>query len=302
MKVLVTGGTGFVGTALVAALGARGDSVVVAGRSADRIRKRFGQNVEACEWDPMAGPLPADALDGVDAVVNLAGESVAKGRWTRAKKARIRESRVTGTRHLVEGIAAADSKPSVLVSTSAIGFYGDTGPNKVQEGSRAGSDFLADVCREWEAAARVAREAGVRVPIVRVGVILGRGGGAYTPLRRVFRCFLGGTIGLGKAWFSWIHLDDVVGIYLHCIDNPEAREVYNATAPNPVSNMEFTRELARSLRRPAIAPVPPLALRVVQGEFANHVTMSQRVMPLRTIGLGYEFAFPKVREALNDLA
>ncbi|MHC4451665.1 MAG: TIGR01777 family oxidoreductase [Planctomycetota bacterium] len=298
MRVLVTGGTGFVGAHLVRRLKERGDQVVVATRNAAKVRKVFGDGVEALEWDPTSGPI---SVQGIDGVINLMGENVGKGRWTRAKKRRIRDSRVVGTRNLVAGLAA--NPPKVLVSASAIGFYGPTGHNIAHEGSPSPEgDFLADVCREWEAEARVAHQSGIRAPIVRIGVILGREGGAYPQLRRVFKLFLGGTIGLGKGWFSWVHVDDVVGVFLHCLDHEEARDIYNATAPNPVSNMEFTKEMARSLHRPVSAPLPPIALRVVQGEFAKYVTMSQRVKPIRTIGIGYEFAYPKVTDALQALA
>lgn len=298
MRVLVTGGTGFVGSHLVRRLTERGDEVVVATRNAEKVRKVFGEGVEALEWDPTSGPIP---VEGIDGVINLMGENVGKGRWTPAKKRRIRDSRVVGTRNLVAGLAA--NPPKVLVSASAIGFYGPTGHNIAHEGSPSPEgDYLADVCREWEAEAIVGRESGIRVPIVRIGVILGREDGAYPQLRRVFKLFLGGTIGLGKGWFSWVHVDDVVGVFIHCLDREEAREIYNATAPNPVSNMEFTKEMARSLHRPVSAPLPPIALRVVQGEFAKYVTMSQRVKPIRTIGIGYEFAYPKVKDALQALA
>jgi len=297
MRVLVTGGTGFVGRQLVARLKERGDDVVVATRSADKVRKVFGDGVEPLEWDPLGGPAPAG---GVDAVVNLMGENIAKGRWTRGKKKRIRDSRVLGTRNLVAGLE--ESPPKVLVTTSAIGYYGRTGHNIAHENTPPADDFLADVCKEWEAEAIRAREFGVRVPVVRNGVILGPDDGAYPPLRRVFKMFLGGTIGLGKAWMSWVHVDDVAGIYLHCLEHEDALDAYNATAPNPVSNHEFTHALAKSLKRPVGPPIPPIALRIVKGEFANYITMSQRIQPIRTLGIGYEFKYPKIDGALEALA
>lgn len=298
MRVLVTGGTGFVGRHLVRRLRERGDDVVVATRSAARVEKAFGEGVAALEWDPLAGP---PALEGFDGVVNLMGENIGKGRWTRAKKRRIHDSRVLGTRNLVAGFAA--HPPRVLVSTSAIGYYGPTGHNRAHENSPApAGDYLADLCREWEGEAIAAREHGVRVAIVRSGVILGREDGAYPPLRLLSKCFLGGTIDLGKAWFSWVHIDDVVGVYLHCLDHEEAREAYNATAPHPVSNMEFTRELARSLHRPVGPPVPSFALRLMKGEFGKYITMSQRIEPIRTLGIGYRFKYPRIRGALEALA
>ena len=295
MRVLVTGGTGFIGRAIVDALIARGHDVVVSSRSADRVRKTFGDRAAAMEWDPMAGPPD---LDGVEGVIHLAGENIGKGRWTGRKKKRLYDSRITGTRNLV----AAEHKPKVLVSTSAIGFYGPTAHNIAHEGSvGAQGDFLADLCRDWEAEAIAARQQGVRVPIVRNGIVLGREGGAYPPQRRIFKLGLGGPIGLGHAWLSWVHLDDVVAIYLKCLEDEDMRGIYNATAPNPVSNGEFTSELGKAVSRPAVFPVPPPALRVVLGEFGRYVVMSQRVRPLRTIAAGYEFKYPTIRSALQAL-
>jgi len=258
--------------------------------------------VHPVEWDPMDGALPAAALAGIDGIVNLAGESIAKGRWTKAKKRRLRESRVLGTRHLVEGIRAADPRPKVLVSTSAIGYYGDQEHRALHEGSPNAGDFLGELCRAWETEAVAARELGVRVPIVRIGIVLGTGGGAYPPLRTIFKLGAGGPIGLGKAWMSWVHLDDVVGIFVRCLDDEHARDVYNATAPNPVPNGEFTKEMARTLHRPALLPVPPIMLRVMLGEFGKHANDSQKVIPIRTIGLGYEYKHPRIGEALESLA
>jgi len=300
MRVLVVGGSGFVGTPLVEALRARGDDVVVSGRNAARLRKKF-LGATCVEWDPNAGPPPPEALEGVDGVVNLAGEPVAKGRWTKKKKERIRESRVAGTRNLVAAIADAASKPKVLVNASAVGWYGSHKGNWLHEGSPPSSDFLGEACQAWEVEARKAREAGVRTAIVRVGVVLGKGGGAYPEMALPFRLFAGGTIGLGRMWMSWIHLDDMVGILIHCLDNERADAVYNGTAPNPVSNREFTATLASVLGRPALLIVPPIMLRLMKGEFATIITQSQRVRPLRTLGLGYEFKFPKLEGALREI-
>lgn len=298
MKVLVTGGGGFIGARLVEALRGRGDEVVVTGRSESRLRKRLPGGVTCVAWDPLAGPPPAAALAGVDGVVNLAGEPVASGRWTKAKKERIRESRVLGTRHLVAGMLAADPRPKVLVNASAIGYYGDRKQSWVYEESPPGNDFLAEVCEAWEAEAKTARP--VRTAIVRFGIVLGKGGGAYPAMSKPFRLFAGGTIGQGYAWMSWIHVADVVGLLLHCLDKDVAG-VFNATAPNPVSNGEFSHTLAEVLHRPCFAMVPALALRLIKGEFAKVITASTRVKPLRTEASGYAFRFPRLREALLDL-
>ena len=296
MRVLVTGGTGFIGRKIVEALLEKGHQVTVSGRNEAKIQKAFSGRADAMIWDPMSGP---PNLEGIEGVIHLAGENIGKGRWTGAKKRRIVDSRIIGTRNLV----SAEHKPKVIVTTSAIGFYGPTGHNIAHEGSaNATGDFLADLCRDWENEATAARADGVRVPVIRTGIVMGREDGAYPPQRRIFKLGAGGTIGLGKGWLSWVHVDDVVGLYLKALEDESMIGVYNATAPNPVSNMEFTRELARSLKRPALFPVPPQALRVMLGEFGKYVAMSQRVKPIRTLGAGYEFKYPELRPALEELA
>ncbi|MHC4135468.1 MAG: TIGR01777 family oxidoreductase [Planctomycetota bacterium] len=301
MKVLVVGGSGFVGARLVGALRARGDEVVVTGRSAARLEKQFGAGVGCVEWDPNRGPLPLSELAGVDGVVNLAGEPVHKGRWNKAKKERILQSRVVGTKHLVAALASAEPKPRVLVNASAIGWYGDRKHNWVHEDYPPAKDYLAEVCQAWEAEARRAREASIRTAIVRLGVVLGKDGGAYPEMAKPFRIFAGGQIGLGKMWMSWVHVDDVAGLFLYCLDSEQAVGVYNATAPNPVSNMEFSDTLGNVLKRPVPFYVPVFMLRLMKGEFAHVITASIRARPLRTLAVGYEFKFPRLREALLDI-
>jgi uncharacterized protein (TIGR01777 family) len=297
MKVLVVGGGGFIGSQLVEALKGRGDDVVVTGRNEARLRKRF-PGAQCVAWDPMEGSPPPEALAGVDAVVNLAGEPVAT-RWTKAKKDRIRASRVEGTRNLVAGLLASNPPPKVLVSASAIGYYGDRKQQWVYEESPAGSDFLAEVCKAWEAEAWKARPK-VRTAVARFGIVLGRGGGAYPKMSKPFRIFFGAPIGQGYAWMSWVHVADVVGILLHLIDK-DVTGVFNAVAPNPVSNGEFSRTLAKVLHRPCFPMVPAFVLRLAEGEFAKVITSSTRVKPLRTEAAGYAFRFPRLREALEDL-
>ncbi|MGQ0612238.1 MAG: TIGR01777 family oxidoreductase [Planctomycetaceae bacterium] len=301
MKVTVIGGSGFIGKRLVAGLRERGDAVTVTGRSSQRLAELFGEGVRCLEWDPAQGPPPAAALEGCDGVVNLAGESVASGRWTKGRKERIRASRVDGTRNLVAALAAAGNRPKVLVNASAIGYYGDAGHRALHESSANASDFLGGVCAAWEGEAAKARATGVRTAIVRFGVVLGRDGGAYPLMSRPFRLFVGGPIGLGRRWISWIHRDDVVGLILHLLDTPTADGVFNGTAPQPVANAEFTKELAAALKRPALLPVPPLALKLLLGGFAAVVLSSQRVLPMRTLASGYAFRYPTLRGALEDL-
>lgn len=302
MKVLVVGGSGLIGSRLVKLLRDRGDVVVVTGRSEARLKRQFGGGAACVVWDPASGPLPAGALRDVDAVVNLAGDPVHKGRWSKAKKKRIRESRTETTRLIVAGLEEADPKPRAFVSASAIGYYGDTKHNLVTESAPpAKGDFLADVCVAWEEEAAHARAIGVRTAIVRVGVVLAREGGAYPEMARPFRFFAGGQIGLGKAWMSWIHIDDVAGLFAHCVHDDNANGAYNATAPYPVSNGEFSSTLGEVLHRPVPFAVPAFVLRVIKGEFARVITASTRVRPLRTLALGYEFKFPRLRAALLDL-
>lgn len=299
MKVLVVGASGLIGRRLVEVLRERRDEAVVTGRDSRRLEAAFRGAASAIAWDPNAGPMPPSALDGVDAVVNLAGEPVNQ-RWTAARKERILASRVLATRNTVTSIAAAARKPQVLVNVSAIGWYGDGGHRALQEDAARAKDFLAEVCGAWEAEAEKAR-AHCRVAIARVGVVLSKEGGAYPVMSRPFRLFVGGKIGLGYRWLSWIHIDDVVGAMLHLIDTKSAEGAFNLTAPNPVSNAEFTSTLAGVLRRPAFLPVPPLALKILLGGFATVALSSQRVLPLRTLASGYRFKFPTLRPALEEL-
>jgi len=294
MKVLVVGASGLIGRRVVEQLRSRGDEAVVVGRSEAKLRRTFAADVTCLQWDPASGPLPAE---GADAVVNLAGDPVDKGRWTKRKKKRIRDSRIVTTRNVVAGMASGQ----VLVSASAIGYYGDRGHTWVEEGTPGAKDFLADVCREWEAEAAAARAKGVRTAIVRIGVVLSKKGGAYPQLSMPFRMFAGGTIGDGRMWMSWIHVEDLAGIFLHCLDNEAAGGIYNGVSPNPVANREFSYTLGAVLKRPVPLMVPPIALRVIKGEFADIITASTRVRPLRTLALGYEYKYPELRGALENL-
>jgi len=286
---------------LVNALLARGDQVAVTGRDERKLTGRFSGRAAPVVWDPLAGQLPAAALEGVEAVVNLAGEPVL-GHWTRRKRERIRRSRVEGTRNLVAGIAAAPNKPKVLVSASAVGYYGDGGHRVLHETMKPGRDFLAQVCAEWEEEVHKARAHGVRTCVARIGVALGREGGAYPLMARPFKLFVGGPIGRGRRWVSWIHVDDVVGIFLHLVGTPFAEGAFNATAPEPLPNGEFSRQLGASLRRPSWLPTPPIALRLLLGGSATVVLASQRALPLRTLASGYAFKYRTAGAALDALA
>lgn len=294
MRALVTGGTGFLGRTLLARL----DEPVVLSRDPARAARGPG-SVRAVRWEPEAGPAPVEAFRGVDAVFNLAGEPVADGRWTPEKKRRIRDSRVAGTRNLVAGLAALDSRPRVLVSASAVGYYGDRGDEELDEGSAPGNGFLASVCEEWEREARAAEALGVRVVCVRIGIVLAKRGGALARMLTPFKLGAGGRLGTGKQWMSWIHIDDVAGMLLHAARNNEVHGAMNAVSPNPVRNSDFTRALAHALHRPAILPVPAFALRIAFGEMSEILTGSQRALPRVAERSGYVFKQPELAPALR---
>lgn len=300
-RATVTGATGFVGRRLVEAL----PTPTVLGRDPGRARDVLGGAVEARAWDPGAGLAPVDALRGRDAVFHLAGEPVAEGSWTPARRARIRDSRVLGTRHLVQALAALPpgERPRVLVSASAVGLYGSRGDEELTEAAAPGADFLADVCRAWEQEALAAEALGVRAVCLRIGIVLGAGGGALARLWPLFSFGLGGRLTYsGRQWVPWVHLDDVVGLALHAARDEGLRGPVNATAPTPVRNHEFTRALARAARRPAPFAVPEFALRLVMGDLAQVMTASQRCVPAAALARGYRFLHPTIDGALAAVA
>jgi len=297
MRVTVTGATGRIGTRLVTELRARGDEVTALSRDPDRAHAALG--VEAVAWDPVRGPAPAEALAGRDGVVHLAGEDVAQ-RWSAAAKRRLLESRETGTRHLVAGLERADPRPSVLVSASAIGWYGHRGDEPLGESAPAGDDFLAQVCAAWEREAAAAQALGVRVVRIRTGVVLDKGGGALAKMLPFFRLGAGGPVAGGRQAMSWIHVEDLVAVYLAALGGGDGwTGAVNATAPTPVTNREFAKALGRVLHRPAVAPVPALAVRALYGEMADIVVHGQRVLPERAQALGFRFRHPELDEALR---
>ena len=296
MRTLITGATGLVGKHLVGRL----EDVVVVSRNADEARRRLGK-VEAHAWNPEAGPAPADAIRGVEVVFNLLGEPVFEGRWTDEKKRRIHDSRVVGTRNLVSAIEASESRPKVLVSASAVGYYGDRGDEQLDESSRKGDGFLADVCAEWEREAMAAEKLGVRVVCVRVGVVLAPHGGALATMLTPFRMGVGGRLGSGRQWMPWVHIKDLVGVMLHASRNDAIRGPINGVAPHPVTNVDFTRTLAKAVHRPALLPVPRIALRLALGEVSDILLASQRVFPKVAEQSGYVFEHPDLADALDDV-
>jgi hypothetical protein len=296
MRVTLTGATGLIGRRLVRELTARGDEVTVLSRDPARAREALG-GVEALPWNPAAGAAPAAALEGRDGVVHLAGENVAQ-RWSDAAKRRIRESREQGTRNLVAGLRATTSRPGVLVSSSAVGYYGPHGPEPLPEDTPAGDDFLARVCVAWEREAEAAGELGTRVVLVRTGVVLDKDGGALGKMLPFFRAGIGGPVAGGDQHLPWVHADDVVGIFLQALDDSSWSGAVNATAPVPVTNREFSKALGRALRRPALAPVPAFAIQLLYGEMAEIVTKGQNAVPRRTTELGYRPRHADLDEAL----
>jgi hypothetical protein len=298
MRALITGATGFIGRYLLRRL----ERPVVLSRNADRARRSLAQfNVEAHSWNPLAGPPPPQAFDGVDTVFHLAGDPVASGRWTAKKKHLIRDSREFGTRHLVQALRQLQKPPSVLVSASATGWYADRGDEILDETAPPGNDFLAGVCVAWEREALAAAEIGMRVACIRTGIVLGREGGALKKLLLPFRLGLGGPLGSGRQWMSWIHVADLAAIYLHAAENTDASGPLNGTAPNPVTNKQFTKVLAATLHRPAFLPVPYFALRLGLGQFAKILFDSQRALPKATLASGFQFQYPEIAHALADI-
>jgi len=300
MKILVTGSTGLVGKALVTALAKEGHSVCRLVRSGTNANDDAGGFNVA--WNPTTGELGGAAV-GPDAVVNLAGASIGDGRWTPKRKEELRASRVNTTRALIEAIGRMNAKPAVFVSASAIGYYGNRGDEVLGEESTAGNGFLAEIVKEWEAEALKAEAWRTRVVLARFGIILAGQGGALPKMVRPFRFGLGGRLGSGKQWMSWITLDDVIGILKMAISNAAVFGAVNVVSPEPVTNAEFTKELARALHRPAIFPAPPFALRLALGrEMADALLLSsQRVMPKKLQHLSYTFRFPTLTSALAQI-
>lgn len=291
MRVVIAGSSGLIGSALVASLTADGHEAV-------RLVRRAPKAPSEAQWDPAAGHLPAAALDGADAVVNLAGAGVGDRRWTQAYRRQIRDSRVLSTATLAAAIAGLATPPAVFVAGSAIGYYGETGDTPTDESAPPGSDFLAGVCREWEDAAAAARQAGVRVAHPRFGLVVAKNGGAFGKLLPLAKAGLGGKLGSGRQYWSYVSLTDTVRALRHIIDTEELAGPVNVTTPNPTVNSEITADIGRALGRPMLFAVPGFALRTALGGFAEGILMSQRVIPSRLLAAGFAFRHPTFPEAL----
>jgi uncharacterized protein (TIGR01777 family) len=293
MRILISGASGPIGAALVPTLKTNGWAVVCLVRGsatgADQIR-----------WDP-AQPLSPELVSGFDAVVHLAGETIV-GRWTDAKKRRILDSRKQGTGHLAEAVAKASQRPKVFISASAVGYYGDRGDEVLREDSGSGAGFAAEICRQWEASARPAAQAGIRTVQMRFGLVISGVGGALPKMLPPFRMGLGGRLGSGRQWWSWVSVDDVAGAILQVLSHEKLEGAVNTVAPSPVTNAEFTKTLASVIKRPAIFPMPAPVVRVIFGEMGRELFLySQRVEPVKLVASGYQFRHPDLREALEAI-
>ncbi|NIL96531.1 MAG: TIGR01777 family protein [Planctomycetales bacterium] len=294
MKILISGSSGLVGSRLTALLKAEGHEVLAL------VRRPAGS--AEIHWDPVRGELDAGLLEGLDGVVHLAGENIAEGRWTAAKKERIRASRVASTDLLCRALAGLQARPAVLVNASAIGYYGDRGDQLLDEESPAGDGFLPEVCQAWEAATQPASEAGIRVVRLRIGVVLSVEGGALQKMLLPFRLGAGGKVGSGRQYWSWISIDDLAGVINFALTNASLSGAVNAVAPQPVTNQQFTKTLGRVLGRPTILPMPAFAARLALGEMANDLLLaSTRVAPTRLEAAGYTYRHPDLESALRHL-
>jgi uncharacterized protein (TIGR01777 family) len=292
--IAVTGSTGLVGSALMSSLASGGTKTKAI------VRKPPASYEDEIQWDASSGFLNTELLEGLDGVVHLAAESIADGRWNDAKKHRIRNSRVEGTTTLCNALAGLQRKPKVLVCASAIGFYGDQGDKILDETASAGSGFLVDVCKEWEDATKIAADAGIRVVNLRIGVVLDKKGGALAAMLTPFKMCVGGKMGSGKQYWSWVALTDLVGMIEHAIATESLSGPVNAVSPTPVTNIEFTKALGKVLGRPTIFPMPAFAARLALGEMANELLLSSaRVVPTKMEESGFEFQFPELESALK---
>lgn len=303
MKVAITGATGFVGSYLVKRLQAEGDRTIVLTRNAVHASRVFPKsafpNVEIVAYNPTQSGDWQKVISGCDGVVNLAGASIGEGRWTTERKQEIIDSRRISTQKIVEAIANAEQKPSVLINASAVGYYGTSETATYEESSPPGDDFLAQVCTAWETEAQKVKDLGVRLAILRFGVVLGMGG-AIAKMLPVFKLFAGGTIGTGKQWFSWVEVDDLVNLIVAALKQPEMEGVYNATAPNPVRMSDFCHALGDVLHRPSWLPVPAFALELLMGDAAMVVLEGQKVLPKRALESGFTYKYPDLKPALKS--
>jgi uncharacterized protein len=300
-KIVITGATGSIGRRLVQQLTARGDEVIIFTRNTKRAEEKIRNGVSLVKWNYSNPGEWEEHLFGVDSVVHLAGANLSSRRWNERYKKIAYESRVISTRNLVEAINSLDKKPKTFICANAVGIYGDKYDEVLDEKSLPANNFLADLCRDWEAEAEKVEQLGVRRVSVRTGLVLDKNEGLIKKLVPSFKMFLGGWLGNGKQWFPWIHIDDIVGIYQHAVDNKNINGSINVASPGIVTNKEFSKTLGKVLSRPAFLPVPKIALRIISGELGNYVTDSQRINVDKILNYGYKIKFEKLEEALTDL-
>ncbi|MDE2511290.1 MAG: TIGR01777 family oxidoreductase [Elusimicrobia bacterium] len=301
MNIILAGGTGFIGGALIDALTARGDTVTLLTRSPEAARTRWGARISPRAWDGRTAGDWTKAVDGADAVINLSGESIADGRWTPARKLQLIKSRVDSTRALVAAISSSAKRPKVLINASAVGFYGGSPEGACPEGAPQGRDFLAALCGQWEREASAAEPLGVRVVLPRIGIVLEEDGGALAKMALPFKFFAGGPLGSGAQGFPWIHRDDVVGALLFLLGDEKVSGPVNFAAPGGLNNREFSAALGRALGRPSWAPAPAFALKLALGEMADMLLGGQTATPKKLLDAGYAFKYPDAAAALNAI-
>lgn len=299
MKVLVTGASGFVGQVVVQKLLEARDQVVVLTRNVAKAESMFGKSCQYIQWSGFETPLKPEELVGIDGVINLMGEGLADKPWSEEQKKKIYDSRIQGTKRLIEAFKSSSTKPKALISASAVGVYGNRGNEEIKENATEGNDFLAHVCHDWEQEAIKAEALGVRVVLIRTGVVLGKDGGALKKMLLPFKLGVGGRLGSGQQYMSWIHIEDLASLYVECLKNSNLSGAFNGTAPKPVTNAEFTKTLGHVLHRPTIFPVPGMALKAIFGEMSTVLLDGQKVIPARALENHFVFNHPALEEALQ---
>ena len=300
-KIIITGATGFIGKKLSIRLTNEGNNVIVFTRNKETAKRRLPGMTDYIEWNPMNISTWIDNVDGTDAIINLAGENLFANRWNNEHKKKIEQSRLITTRALVNAIYHSKNKPQVFISASAIGYYGFTGDAEVTEGAKPVNDFLANVTQKWELETADVESLGVRRVILRIGMVLDNNEGALAKMLPAFRIFVGGPLGNGKQWFSWIHINDLVDMFLFALNNKNINGVYNATAPNPVKMKVFAKSIGKVMHRPSIFPVPEFALKIILGEGAKYITNGSKVLPLKILASGFKFKYENAEDALESL-
>jgi uncharacterized protein (TIGR01777 family) len=301
MRVIISGGTGLIGRQLAASLVKDGHQAIALSRDPQRRQEQMPDGVQLAAWDAQSAQGWGELADGADAIVNLVGENLSAKPWSPAQKRRIRESRLNGGKALVEAVRQAKNKPKMLIQSSAVGYYGPCGEEIITEDHPAGSDFLSQVCVDWEASTAEVEKMGVRRAITRSGIVLDKKEGALPRFLLQFRLFAGGPLGNGRQWLAWIHPQDEINAIRFLIDHPEASGAFNLASPNPKTNRDFGKAIGRVLHRPALIPVPAFALKIVLGEMSTVVLDGQRVVPHRLADMGYQFSHPEIQEAVKDV-